>query len=178
MRRTFVPTDDKAEMMNRAERNRTSSNGVSGNGADDNGSDGLGRLFYEAFGVFRDRFSTKLDRAGHPGVGLTHTRILHHAGDEGGTLSAVAERTGISRQAVAKAAREMERLGYIRIEVSADDSRAKRVHVTDQGRTLTGVIDSTIREIETELAAAVGCDELEHMRTTVRLLCETELPPA
>ena len=72
----------------------------------------------------------------------------------------------------------MERLGYIRIDVSAHDSRAKRVRVTDQGRVLSGLIHSTIREIETELAEAVGCDDLEQMRRTMERICETQLPPA
>jgi|GEM_PF-1633210 len=139
---------------------------------------GLGRLLYEAFGVIRDRYFARLAERGYTGIGLTHTRVLRHMDLLGSTLSEIAERSGISRQAVAKAARELEQAGYLRIVDSTNDARAKSVTITDKGADLYEVIIDTLDVGERELERALGRETIRLLQRAVEGIVTAELPPA
>ena len=139
---------------------------------------GLGRLLYEAFVVIRDRYFARLAERGYTGIGLTHTRVLRHMDLPGSTLSEIAERSGISRQAVAKAARELEQAGYLRIVDSTDDARAKSVTITDKGADLYEVIIDTLDVGEHELERALGGETIRALQEAVEGIITAGLPPA
>ncbi len=80
-----------------------------------------------------DELWAGLDAAGFDDVRLVHAPILRNLLIDGLRPSELAEKLGLSRQAVNDLLREFETNGYIRLEPDATDGRAKRITLTDRG---------------------------------------------
>lgn len=86
-------------------------------------------------------------------------------------LSVLAQRLGISRQAVSQLARIAERSGYLARAGEGDDPRAKGIALSPRGRALVDaairIIESAQAEFEAQVGAArlrrfaAGCDALQ-----------------
>ena len=124
-----------------------------------------------ALDVFiKNRVLDELEHRRHDGVGLGHGVLLRNMDFEGSPLSVVAQRAGVTRQAVAKVAAELVELGYVKTVTSAEDARVKIVKLTARGVTL--VVDSIeiYEQIEAEMRDVIGSSRLETMRTLLRKL--------
>jgi len=73
----------------------------------------VARLLHDSFNVCRGRVLEELASRGHPQINLSHSVVLRHIDVDGTPLSVVTKRAGVSRQAVAKVARQLEALGYL-----------------------------------------------------------------
>jgi DNA-binding MarR family transcriptional regulator len=100
-----------------------------------------------------------LERVGEPGgyrLRRSHTLLLPHIALEGTRMSDLAERLGVSKQAVTQLVDELEGFGVVEREPDPDDARARRVVFTPRGRQamLEGLV--TLRDLEDELSRAIG----------------------
>lgn len=86
----------------------------------------------------------------------SHTLLLPHIALEGTRMSDLAERLGVSKQAITQLVDELEGLGVVERTPDPDDARARRVVFTARGREalLEGLV--TLRDLEDELARAIG----------------------
>ena len=85
--------------------------------------------------------------------------------DLGGTsISVLAGRAGVSRQAAGQLVREIERCGYIERTPSADDARVIIVRFTARGRKLLGAVFELVDAIEAEFAGALEDGHFERVR--------------
>jgi DNA-binding MarR family transcriptional regulator len=73
----------------------------------------------------------------------------------------VAENLGVSSQAISKAARELEGLGYVERVVGADDARVRRLALTARGREAVAVARAARAALNQELVSALGSPRVE-----------------
>jgi DNA-binding MarR family transcriptional regulator len=83
---------------------------------------------------FRDRIRAGLQERNHR-LQPAHAKVLVHMDIHGSRLTDLAERAGISKQAMGKVIDELESLGYVS-RGSHQDGRAKVIQFTRKGRSL------------------------------------------
>ena len=99
---------------------------------------------------------TRLAARGHPPLTEAQTALLSNL-DCGSTYaSAVAQRMGISRQAVYRTVREMAALGLLELQTDPVKRNQKLIVMTDKANALAIDARAVLAEIETELAARIG----------------------
>ena len=82
---------------------------------------------------------------------------LTHASD-------VARRMGISRQAVYKVTRDLERIGVLCLEADPTDRRQKVIRMTDRGDRVALDARASLEEIEKRLEERIGLVAVGHLR--------------
>ncbi len=127
----------------------------------------LGRLLFRGYRAINLRLLDELRAAGHPGLRLGHVGVLSNLDyDQGTRQVAVAERAGVTKQAIGPVVRELERLGYVRTDPDPTDHRATLVSLTETGRQVIEHAQPVIDQIEDSIRASIGPDqyaELEHL---------------
>lgn len=106
-------------------------------------------------------------QAGAPRLRPSHTSLLPHIDLEGTRITVLAERRGISKQAVSQLVAELEEAGVLAREADPDDARAVRVVFTERGR--RGLLEGleVLRSLEAELGRALGASTMEHLRSAL-----------
>jgi DNA-binding MarR family transcriptional regulator len=80
--------------------------------------------------------------------------------DEGGTRSTVlAQRAGVSKQAMSQLVRLMERQGYLEQVPDPTDTRAKVVRMTERGEAVKIACVEVREELNWKVARSLGMDE-------------------
>ena len=88
----------------------------------------LGRLMFRGYRVINARLLDELSGAGHTALRLGHVGVLSNLDLTAGTrLVTLAERAGVTKQAIGPVVRELERLGYLLTAPDPDDGRAKPI---------------------------------------------------
>ena len=86
--------------------------------------------------------------------------------DEGGTRSTVlAQRAGITNQAMSQLVQLMKHQGYLQQIADPNDTRAKVVRMTPRGEAVKAACVAVREELNQELAELVGRDEAREMET-------------
>jgi MarR family transcriptional regulator, temperature-dependent positive regulator of motility len=111
------------------------------------------------FKVARQLDELALGRAGEQAgyrLRRSHTLLLPHIALEGTRMSDLAERLGVSKQAITQLVDELEGFGVVERVPDPDDARVRRVLFTPRGRQalLEGLV--TLRDLEEELSRAIG----------------------
>lgn len=135
----------------------------------------IGRLFQRAARAYSDLALAKLTQRGHQGLTLFHTTLIAHLDLDGTQISALAERAGVTKQAMGQAANELEARQYIARIPDPKDKRAVLIQFTDLGFKFLEDAYQVKLEIE-----AVYLDLLgeEDFKTLQRLLARiVEAPP-
>lgn len=96
------------------------------------------------------------EQSKQPGLRAAHTSLLPHIDLEGTRLTVVAERMGVSKQAVGQLVDEMEEVGVLERVADPTDRRAKLIRFTRSGRRwlLKGL--AVLGEVESDLQAEMG----------------------
>jgi len=102
-----------------------------------------------------------------PALRPAHTKLFPHIEFEGTRLVTIADRLGVTKQAVSQWIAELEEMKVVELIPDPDDARAKRVRFTRRG--LEGIHHglAVLRGIEDELAARVGPKTMEALRRSL-----------
>jgi DNA-binding MarR family transcriptional regulator len=134
----------------------------------------IGRLLLRAQRAFSVRSIQKLRQMGHSGLTLAHTNLLAHLDMAGTRITVLAERTGVSKQAVGQLVLELEEKGYIGRTVDASDRRAVIITFTVAGWQFLIDADQIKREIEAEYTAILGPAGFQNLRALLTSLIENQ----
>lgn len=116
----------------------------------------IGRLLLQSFRYFEQRLLVALQSAGYEDIKTVHLRVLREL-DMGGTrISEIAERAGVTKQAMGQLVTECEKHQLLTIQVDPTDRRAKIVTFTGRGRSLIGAAQSVVESIEKDYIEAIG----------------------
>ncbi|MFM6993447.1 MAG: MarR family winged helix-turn-helix transcriptional regulator [Rhodoferax sp.] len=109
--------------------------------------------------------------ARHPGVSLglsnlaarnqlaaAHWHISRHLPPEGARLTELAQRAGMSKQAMGTLVNQCEAWGMVQREPDPLDARARRVCFTPTGRAWLAAYADSVAQAEDELRQAVGAE--------------------
>jgi DNA-binding MarR family transcriptional regulator len=130
----------------------------------------IGRLLLRAQRDFSLRAITKLRERGHAGLGLPHTSVLAHLDIAGTRITTLAERSGISKQAIGRLVSELEAIGYVVRVPDPADGRATLITYTPTGWQFLQDASWIKREIEAEYTALLGAGGMENLRALLATL--------
>lgn len=124
----------------------------------------IGALLRVPSEAIHRRIISELNAAGHGELRLPHMPVLQYPGPDGARPGELAERAGMSRQAMNQLLRSLEGLGYIVRSDAPDDGRARLVHLTDRGRAAYAKIHDILRDIEQEWRAELGAGSFAQLK--------------
>lgn len=109
-------------------------------------------------------------REGAPRLRRSHTALLPHIDLDGTRIGDLADRLGVSKQAVSELVDDLEAAGVVVRGPDPDDARARRVSFTPFG--LEGLMRglAELRAFEAELAEAVGQGTMKQLREALVVL--------
>src|SRR5262249_22629000 len=85
-----------------------------------------------------------------------HMAVLQFPGPDGARPGVLADRAGISKQAMNQLLRSLETLGYLARSDDPDEGRARVVHLTKRGRAAYTKIHEILRDVEREWSEELG----------------------
>jgi DNA-binding MarR family transcriptional regulator len=124
----------------------------------------LGRLLGTVAADFHRRVIEGLRARGFDDLRYVHNVLLMNMGLEGTRHTVLAQRAGVSRQAIGQLVDELEALGYVERADDPDDGRAQLVRFTRRGRQVLETGMEIIAGVETDYAARVGKRKLAETR--------------
>lgn len=109
-------------------------------------------------------------KPGAPRLRRSHTSLLPHIALEGTRITDLAERLGISKQAVSQLVDDLEAFGVVARVNDPEDARARRVVFTDRGK--KGLLEglAVLKGLEAELVNEVGSQRMKNLREALLLL--------
>ena len=133
----------------------------------------LPALLTEVKNAVLRRFFARLQESGFEDVREGHSCVFGFIDvDHGSRLTDLAERSGLTKQAVGEAATELERLGYLERVPDPRDRRAKIIMLTPRGLEAVATGRRLFAEIEREWAEEFGDELLAGLREAVeRISC-------
>ena len=138
----------------------------------------LGIALREAFIAVNDLVLTRLAGRGHTAIRPAHGTVLQYLDDTGTTVSLLAERAQMTKQAMAELVAYLEAHGYVRRTPDPSDRRAKLVVPTDRGRDVIAIAQGLAPELETLVTGRLSADRLRALREdleTIRRSAAEEL---
>lgn len=88
----------------------------------------------------------------------SHIHITRHLALHGSRLTDLAQRAGVSKQAMGKLVDQCEAWGLVQRQSDAQDARARRVVFTADGLAWLQAFEEAVTQTEAELRAAVGAE--------------------
>ena len=90
--------------------------------------------------------------------------MLQFPGPDGVRPGVLAERAGMSKQAMNQLLRSLEALGYIARSDSPDEGRARIVRLTKRGRSAYAKIHEILQDIEREWSTELGARHFTQLK--------------
>ena len=125
------------------------------------------------------RILRALHESGFDDIKAQHLGVILWPGPDGMRPSDLAARMRVTKQALNYLLGDLEGLGYLERGPDPNDRRARRIALTDRGRSLIPVIRDAVIEAEREWAAELGAERFAQLRDLlVELNAITRADPA
>jgi DNA-binding MarR family transcriptional regulator len=128
----------------------------------------IGALLRVPAQAIHRRIIDGLNAAGFDELRLPHIAVLQFPGPDGVSPGILAERAGISKQAMNQLLGSLEGFGYLVRADAADEGRMRVVRFTKRGRAAYTKIVDILHEIEQEWSAELGARNFAQLKA---LLC-------
>jgi len=135
----------------------------------------IGALLRVPAQAIHRRIIKELNAAGFEELRVPHMAVLQFPGPDGVRPGVLAERAGISKQAMNQLLRSLEALGYLARSDAPDEGRARIVRLTKRGRTAYAKIHQILRDIEHEWIAELGAKRFAELKGLLLLVWESPL---
>jgi len=116
----------------------------------------IGALLRVPAQAIHRRIIKELNAAGFEELRVPHMAALQFPGPDGVRPGMLADRAGMSKQAMNQLLRSLDALGYITRSDTPDEGRARIVRLTKRGRAAYAKIHEVLRRIEHEWSAELG----------------------
>lgn len=124
----------------------------------------IGALLRVPAQAIHRRIINELNAAGFDELRVPHMAVLQFPGPDAVRPGMLAERAGISKQAMNQLLRSLEALGYLERSDAADEGRARIVRLTKRGRAAYAKIHEILRDIEHEWSAELGAKSFSELK--------------
>ena len=134
------------------------------------------QLLFKAARLLNERALERVrERTGQP-VRVAHTALFPHLDLAGTRLTDLAARLGVTKQAAGQLVDELVEMGMLERAPDPSDARAKLVRFSRRGRAalLEGL--GVLRELEEELAGAVGASGVRVLHDTLAAIVKHTEP--
>src|SRR5262249_33669741 len=121
------------------------------------------------------RIINELNAVGFTELRLPHMAVLQFPGPDGVRPGTLAERAGMSKQAMNQLLRSLEGIGYIVRSNAPDQGRARIVHFTKRGHAAYSKIHDILRDIEHEWSTELGPKDFAQLKELLSRVWESPL---
>jgi len=135
----------------------------------------IGALLRVPAQAIHRRIIMKLNAAGFDDLRLPHIAVFLFPGPDGVRPGTLAERAGISKQAMNQLLRSLEGLGYIVRYDSAHEGRARIIRLTKRGWAVYSKIHDILRVIEREWSTELGPRRFAQLKEALSRVWESPL---
>jgi DNA-binding MarR family transcriptional regulator len=118
----------------------------------------------EAFVALNDLVVARLAERGHGVIRAAHGAVFQYLDDTGTTVSLLAERAQMTKQAMAELVQHLETHGYLIRVPDPNDRRAKLVLPTERGREVLTLAQELVPELEGRVTKLLGADRTRALR--------------
>lgn len=124
----------------------------------------LPTLLTQAKDIAIERLHQRLADEGFEGIRYVHGSVFRFIDAEGSRLTMLAERSGLTKQAIGELVGELEDHGYVERAADAGDRRAKIIRLTDQGKMAQVAAARILTDIEQRWSRHLGGDQVALLR--------------
>ena len=135
----------------------------------------IGALLRVPAQAIHRRIINELNAAGFKELRVPHMAVLQFPGPDGVRPGTLAERAGMSKQAMNQLLRSMEGLGYIVRCDAPDEGRARIIRFTKRGRAAYSKVHNILREIEREWSTELGPKGFAQLKELLSRIWESPL---
>ena len=135
----------------------------------------IGSLLRVPAQAIHRRIVRELNAAGFDELRLPHIAVLQFPGPDGVRPGTLAERAGISKQAMNQLLRSLEDLGYIIRSGVPDEGRTRMIRFTKRGRAAYSKIHDILRDIEREWRVELGSRRFALLKELLSRVWESPL---
>jgi DNA-binding MarR family transcriptional regulator len=135
----------------------------------------IGALLRVPGQVIQRRIIRELNAAGFKELIVPHMAVLQFPGPDGVRPGVLAERAGMSRQAMNQLLRSLENFGYIVRRDAPDEGRARVVRLTKRGHAAYAKIHEVLRIIEREWSTELGPSHFTELKKLLLQVWESPL---
>lgn len=132
----------------------------------------IGRLFQRAGRIYSIRALELLHETGFHDIKISHSALLANLDLEGTHITQLAERAGMTKQAMGQLANDLEKKGYIRKTKDPVDKRATIIYFTKQGEKALHNAYEIKLKVEKEFEEILGKTQLTTLQNSLRKLIE------
>lgn len=135
-------------------------------------TENLGRLLLAALNNWQEELAKGLQKKGFKSVRSSHISLLRHIDMEGTGITEIAQRAGITKQAVGQMVTVCKNLKLVKVVDDPKDRRAKIVTFTQYGRKLISEERSVIEKVDASVRDRLGERDFERLRAALTLLAD------
>jgi len=135
----------------------------------------IGALLRVPAQAIHRRIIRELNAAGFDELHLPHIAVLQFPGPDGVRPGILAERAGMSRQAMNQLLRSLEGLGYIVRSDAPGEGRARIVRFTKRGRAAYSKVHDILGDIEREWSVELGPKRFAQLKELLMRVWESPL---
>jgi len=135
----------------------------------------IGALLRVPAQAIHRRIIKELNAAGFDELRLPHIAVLQFPGPDGVRPGTLAERAGMSKQAMNRLLGSLEALGYVVRSDAPDEGRARVIRFTKRGRAAYSKIHDILRDIEREWSAELGPKDFAQLKELLSRVWESPL---
>jgi DNA-binding MarR family transcriptional regulator len=135
----------------------------------------IGALLRVPAQAIHRRIINELNAAGFEELRVPHMAVLQFPGPDGVRPGTLAERAGMSKQAMNQLLRSLEDLGYIVRSDAPNVGRARIVRFTKRGRAAYSKVHDILRDIECEWSAELGSKRFAQLKELLSRVWESPL---
>lgn len=134
----------------------------------------LRQLLTRSTRAVNERIVTALRDRGFPDARVAHAAVLANLELKGSTVTEIAGRALLPKQAISKMVLELEAFGYLDRSRHDSDGRAITVRFTRKGRRLMTATFEVVADIEAAAQARLGARRYSALRSSLLLLLQVE----
>ena len=135
----------------------------------------IGALLRVPAQAIHRRLIKELNDAGFDELRVPHMAVLQFPGPDGVRPSVLAERAGMSKQAMNQLLGTLEGLGYVARSALPQEGGARIVRLTRRGHAAYAKMADILRDIEREWTAELGPKRFAQLKALLALLWNTPL---
>jgi DNA-binding MarR family transcriptional regulator len=135
----------------------------------------IGALLRVPAQAIHRRIIKELNAAGFDQLSMPHMAVLQFPGPDGVRPGTLADRAGMSKQAMNQLLRSLESLGYVVRSDAPDEGRARIIRFTKRGRAAYSKVHDILRDIEREWSAELGPKDFAQLKQLLSRVWESPL---
>ena len=135
----------------------------------------IGALLRVPAQAIQRRLIAELNASGFDDLRLPHMAVLQFPGPDGVRPGVLAERAGMSKQAMNQLLKSLEGLGYLVRSDAPDEGRARMVRFTKRGRAVYAKMVAILQDVEREWSAELGPTQFRELKALLFRVWESPL---